>query len=382
MLRPARALALVLTGCSVLLSAGAQAQGLRPPLGLPGDAPDYTIQPAQAQDAASLTVRIDRLEGQLRTQNGQIEDMQFRIKRLEDQLRKFQEDVDFRFQESAGRKPGARPTSAPPTAPAPAKRTELNEGGYPIVGEEAPVDPPLDAPAHVATGGKPARHSGDAFDPDADPAAPGAPRQLGETPSPSVPPRQVVRRAGPAPPLDPAGDDGIIDNGGAPMDLHGPSATPVIGGGAPPTAPRVISGLEPAGLSAAPPAVATPRAEFDAAVATLRAGQFDAAETAFRNFLQAHPKDRLSADATFYLGESFYRRSRAREAAEQYLKVSTDFDKSTRAPEALLKLGLSLEKLGAREQACAAYGEVGRKYPTASASIKASADRESKRAQC
>ena len=53
-----------------------------------------------------------------------------------------------------------------------------------------------------------------------------------------------------------------------------------------------------------------------------------------------------------------------------------------RAPEALLKLGLSLQKLGARDQACAAYGEIGRKYTSASASIRASADRESKRSQC
>ena len=42
----------------------------------------------------------------------------------------------------------------------------------------------------------------------------------------------------------------------------------------------------------------------------------------------------------------------------------------------------SLEQLGAKEQACAAWGEVGRKYPNAAATIKASADREQKRAQC
>jgi tol-pal system protein YbgF len=114
----------------------------------------------------------------------------------------------------------------------------------------------------------------------------------------------------------------------------------------------------------------------------LKGGQFESAEEAFKTFLRKHPKDRLVADATFYLGESYYKRQRSREAAENYLKVSTDYEKSSRAPEALLKLGLSLEKLGAREQACAAYGEVGRKYPTASASLRASAERESKRSQC
>ena len=47
-----------------------------------------------------------------------------------------------------------------------------------------------------------------------------------------------------------------------------------------------------------------------------------------------------------------------------------------------MRLGLSLEKLGVKEQACAAYGEVGRKYPNANATVRASAERESQRAQC
>ena len=47
-----------------------------------------------------------------------------------------------------------------------------------------------------------------------------------------------------------------------------------------------------------------------------------------------------------------------------------------------MKLGLSLEKLGAKEQACAAFGEVGRKYPAAPSAVRVSAERESKRVQC
>jgi tol-pal system protein YbgF len=162
-----------------------------------------------------------------------------------------------------------------------------------------------------------------------------------------------------------------------------PRASDVVGLGAPSVigAPRIV-GLEPQAATpvALPPA--TPREEFDAGMTALKGGQFESAEEAFKTFLRKHPKDRLVADATFYLGESYYKRQRSREAAENYLKVSTDYEKSSRAPEALLKLGLSLEKLGAREQACAAYGEVGRKYPTASASLRASAERESKRSQC
>jgi len=371
------------------------AQLLRPPASIPGGAPEYDVTPAQAQDAAGLMVRIDRLESQLRTQNGQIEEMQFQMKRLEDQLRKFQEDVDFRFQENSGTKPAARPAIAPAPAPAPppGRRTDLNENGYPVVAQSGvPAAAPLDAPARVAGPAGPARRgASDAFDPDSDPGAPGAPRPLGETPSPSVPPRSQRIPAGPVA-ADPI-NDGLDDQAGAPMDLHGGGAAPAGRQLGPPIAPatvvagvpsgpaRVIGGGDPAETPLAPP-VSTPRSEFNAALATLRAGQYDAAEQAFLEFLQKRPKDRLAVDAQFYLGESYYKASRPREAAEQYLKISTDFEKSPRAPEALLKLGMSLEKLGAREQACAAYEGVGRKYPTAAASIRASAERESKRAQC
>src|SRR5215471_7518744 len=56
-------------------------------------------QSGGAEDAAGLLVRLGRLESQMRQINGQIEQMQFETRRLEEQLKKFQEDVDFRFRE-------------------------------------------------------------------------------------------------------------------------------------------------------------------------------------------------------------------------------------------------------------------------------------------
>ena len=58
--------------------------------------------PAFAQDAADAIVRLGRLENQVRQISGQIEQLQFENRQLKDQLRKFQEDVEFRFQEGRG----------------------------------------------------------------------------------------------------------------------------------------------------------------------------------------------------------------------------------------------------------------------------------------
>ena len=50
--------------------------------------------------------------------------------------------------------------------------------------------------------------------------------------------------------------------------------------------------------------------------------------------------------------------------------MTTKYDKSGKAPDALLRLGQSLAALKEKEAACAALGEVTRKYPRASGGVK------------
>lgn len=307
------------------------------------------VLPARAQDASEFVVRLNRVEGQMRQLSGQVEQLQFENKQLKDQLRKFQEDVEFRFQERSG----ARPAS--PGAAKPAKRS-------------------------------------DAFDPDADPNAPGAPRTLGRTTTPSVgPDPQPEYRAprgvgalanrpdGPAPRID-RDEDGPVS--GRPLDLGaaGRVGTPAPAATLPPTA------VPPQPSAAQPPPAIPPsgeaRGDYDIAYAYLIQRQYDQAEAGFRRFLQSHPKDRLAPDAVYWLGETFMQRNRPREAAEQFLKVSTDYSRAGKAPDAMLKLGVALGALGARDQACATFAELERKYPAAPASVKQGADREQKRARC
>ena len=364
-------------------------QLLRPP----ANVPEPLFEQAQGVEAGAAQLRIDRLENQMRGLTGQIEQMQFQIKRLEDQLRKFQQDVDFRFDELKPAKPAPKAPAAPAAQP---KRTELNENGYPVIVQTAP-------PA--------AARRGDAFDPAQDPNAPGAPRDLATMapganaapPPPVAAPAPAPRKAAlPAGPLEAA--DEVEADTDAPLDLTPrPLGAPTRSPGTDPTttatlptqpqqgaAPRVIAAPEAApGAPSSPPGAQqmaalppAPANDYDLASAAFKEGQYEVAEQRFRSYLEKNPKDRLTPEAIFYLGESYFRRARAREAAEQYLKVTVDFPRAVRAPEALVKLGLALEKLGAKEQACAAFGEVGRKYPAASSAVRVSAERESKRVQC
>ncbi|MCI0465907.1 MAG: tol-pal system protein YbgF [Beijerinckiaceae bacterium] len=326
--------------------------GLEAPM--PGDDP-YGGQ----QDSAGLLIRLGRIESQMRQINGQIEQMQFETRRLEEQLKKFQEDVDFRFRDGAQRAP-----SAPPQ-----KRGEAKEPQF--QGESKTPPPAQIAPAPAPRANK----RGDAFDPSLDPAAPGVPKPLGSL------------GAGPAGETAAEGAlPGASQNdAGAPLDLsNGRSWT---AGGAAASQPAGRAGVSAPGaakpevtLYAAPPA--GPKGEFDIALAYLKQKAYENAEKGFVGFLEKNPKDKLAPDAIYYLGESYYLRGRRREAAEQYLKVSTHYAKAPRAPQALLRLGQSLSALGAKEQACATFSEVARKYPDAPAMIKTGADREAKRAQC
>lgn len=302
--------------------------------------------------AAALTVRVDRLENTIRSLTGQIEQLQFQNRKLTDDLRKMQQDVDFRFQDlghGAGGAPQKR-TSLDPSGPTP-DGVSSDTGG----GSSAPVSQ---------------RRTSDAFDPNADPNAPGAPRQLGTT-TPSAP--LNGRRDAAAAPLDlmrrtnnpPA--DQSTENGVAPIR---PDAAPDMD--RPVANPNAVASLTPGGT----------REEYNADLDLYRQGQYDSAATGLKSFLDKYPRDRMVPDAVYLLGETYTKLGRNREAAEQYLRLSTDYSKAPRAPDALLRLGIALNAMGVREQACATYQEVNRRFPSASPELKASVDRELKKARC
>lgn len=103
---------------------------------------------AQAQDAAQIVMRMGQLEDQVRTMAGQIEQLQFENRRLNEQMRKFQQDVDFRLQE----KPGAGGGSAPPPA-----RDRRGDAG-------SSTSPATTSPGGGQLAGQSGAAGGDAFD--------------------------------------------------------------------------------------------------------------------------------------------------------------------------------------------------------------------------
>jgi len=143
-----------------------------------------------------------------------------------------------------------------------------------------------------------------------------------------------------------------------------------------------IQNSAPATRLATLPPSAKPQDEYDLAYGYVLHKDYALAEQAFRDFLKKHPDERLVPDAQYWLGESLYQRQRYRDAAESFLAISTKYERSGKAPNALLRLGQSLAALKQKEAACATLAEVGRKYPKASASVKRGVAQELKRVHC
>jgi tol-pal system protein YbgF len=281
-------------------------------------------------------MRIQQLENQLRQLTGQNEELQYRNRQLEDRLRSLQ-----------GNAPGGQAPVATvaPVQPGPAYRQPSVQPG---VGQQVAAPAPIvQEPEGVPPA--PGRRRGDAFDPNLNPNAPGAPRALGGGQLP-IPAEAAVGA--------PGGRDA-----GEPLNLGNGDAQ------------------QPGALTTLPPS-ATPKDEFDLGIGYMERKDYALAEETMRNFAQKYPGDPLTADSEYWLGESFFQRQRYRDAAESFLAVTTKFDKSAKAPDALLRLGQSLAALKEKEAACAALGEVTRKYPHASSGVKAAVDREQKRVKC
>jgi tol-pal system protein YbgF len=321
-------------------------------------------QPPQGQfpPEGGVEARIDRIENALRQLTGTVEELQHQNQMLQMQLKRMQDDTEYRFQQLGAR--GAAPT-APAVAPAPGNMPAANV-----------------APA-------PGQH-GDAFNPALHPGAPGAPRPLaGEVPG-GPPPGQPIASA---PPIGAPGGR----EPGAPLDLNSLAGTPPAP--APTAAPSVPPGgpLPPVGQLPPPPPRNTsatgtqlatlppsgrPRDEYDLAYGYVLTKNYALATQAFRDFMHRYPNEKLVAQAQYWLGESLFQQQHYRDAAESFLAVSTKYEHSAKAPEALLRLGQSLAAMHKKEAACATLAEVGRKYPRAPSSVKRTVAQEQKRTHC
>ncbi len=280
--------------------------------------------------ATDPTLRVQQLEEEIRALNGRIEEMSFQLLQMQETIRKQQEDNEFRFQDLE-KKSGSL--------------TRPVDGGQQqdSVAEIITETPDVGATADASGVGTPD-------------TAPGE-QTLGSI---------ALDESGM--PVTATLNEGAIDNGstalpGVDTGVTAPSTTPQ-------SAPQQTASLN------------SESDVYQVAYAHVLSGDYSLAESEFRDFIAAYPSSAKIADANFWLGEALYSQGNYNEAAKTFLNAHQTYNTSPKAPEMLLKLGMSLAALDNTETACATLREVSKRYPKASRAVVSKVASEQKRLGC
>ena len=124
------------------------------------------------------------------------------------------------------------------------------------------------------------------------------------------------------------------------------------------------------------------QAAYDKAYAAMKKGDYKTAEAGFTSFMKKYPKSDLIGNANYWLGETYYARGQFEQAVGIFADGFTKYKKNSKAPDNLLKLGLSMNKLGRKQDACTAFTSLSSEFPKASQTVKNRAKAEAKKLSC
>ena len=275
---------------------------------------------------ARMSVRISALENDLRSATGAMEDIGYQIGEIRQRLDKLVSDIDYRLGALEGRAPGAQ-GKTPARNQAPPRLSA------------APSPPPVQK---IIPG------QGQGF-------AEG-PRSLGTVSEKGV---AAIRSPSPvAPQTEKKPQPSVVSSASAPKPILAP--------------PKAISVL-PKG---------TPKEQYKYAFGLLRQANYDKAELALQEFVKRYPKEPLAGNARYWLGETFYVRAAFVQAAEVFLEGYQSDPKGPKAPDSLLKLGMSLGGLEKKREACAAFDKLIKDFPDVSPGVKNTVAREKQKNAC
>ncbi len=295
--------------------------------------PPGSVAPADG-GTAQLLLRVQQLEEQLRQLTGQLEELNYRHAQLEQKMERINADTDLRLRNLE--------IGAAPPAGAPGAQTGTVTGSISPSTGATLADP--NAPA-TATGTAPASTS-----------SPGVLGTISESQLAAGQAQGPNRAAA-------ASAAAAAASGSAPQAAEG-------------------TGAEVAALPQGQLPAGAPEEQYQYAWGLLRGQDYAGAEAALRSFIAAHPQHTLAGNAQYWLGETYYVRKDYRQAAVAFAEGYQSYPHSAKAPDNLLKLGLALAQIGETADACEAFAQLARQFPTAPQSLKDRAQRERERLAC
>ena len=137
------------------------------------------------------------------------------------------------------------------------------------------------------------------------------------------------------------------------MPAAGSSTGPGTGG---------ASGSSSTAQAPAAPAPA-PRELYSQAYADFARGNYDLAIQGFNEYIKNYPNTDFTDNAQYWIGECLYGKKQFAEAIEAWNVLFRDYANSDKLPDARVKKGMALEKVGRRSQALIEYRYVMDKFP-------------------
>ena len=122
--------------------------------------------------------------------------------------------------------------------------------------------------------------------------------------------------------------------------------------------------------------------QYEFAVSFMKVGDYETAEFALKEFIDQNKDHDLAGSAQYWYGETFRIRQLYSDAATAYLDGYQNYPKSKKAPDNLLKLGITMVQLGEKDQGCKMISGLKKEYPKASKSVLQKAQYEQKKFKC
>lgn len=94
---------------------------------------------------------------------------------------------------------------------------------------------------------------------------------------------------------------------------------------------------------------------------------YDQAISRLYEFIDRYPEGDLTVNAYYWLGEVYLAKPQLEQAKQAFTIVATRYPDHRKAPDALYKLGVTLDRLGSREDARRYMERVTREYPDSGA---------------
>lgn len=295
--------------------------------------------------AAQQEVRMQQFSQQLSQMQGQIEQLGIKVDDLSSRLDRMQKDTEFRLgqlEQGGGGAAGAM-AGAAPAVPSSAAAAAQAAG---VGAAETPAPLPQTADQMTAAGGGLQGPEGT----NQQLPQPTAPGTLGtiaaNTPLPQAP-------------------EGAADAAAAAAAAQ--------------TQTAAVTNQDPSSIQLPGN---SPQEQYEYATGLLQRGAYPEAGLAFKAFVTQHPKDQLAGNAQYWLGETYYAQSDYKNAAIAFAEGYQKYPKSSKAPDNLLKLGMSLGQTGRKADACTAFKQLASQFPNASGAIKDRTARAQQRYGC